>query len=203
MALSFLQFFRIWRCMKVIQIHMSMLNMRGLILKMQKARGHWQKPTLIAYFLFQVVHFCIEMFYSSITLTLLLNYTLNYFSFIIDGCKFTSIAQMVTTELTYGLHERGITPLRKLNNFSCLIMRSIWTLDVATHLVAVYAGPHTLFLRIIGGAISTVSCKAKRSWMLSPHQPLQRHLGSVFQGNHRHLQSPCRWYFHCTILRQN
>ena len=49
------------------------------------------------------------MFYSSITLTLLLDYTLDYFCFIIDGCKFTSIAQTVTTELTHGLHERGIT----------------------------------------------------------------------------------------------
>ena len=56
---------------------------------------------------------------------ILLDYTLADFSLIIDGCKFTSIAQTVTTELTYGLHERGITPLRKLNNLSCLIMRSI------------------------------------------------------------------------------
>ena len=34
---------------------------------------------------------------------------------------------------------------------------------VATRLVAVDARADTLFLRIIGGAISTVSCKAIRS----------------------------------------
>ena len=118
-----------------------------------------------------------KIFYSSITLILyifktdiyiLLDYVLDYFSFIIDGCKFTSIAQTVTAELTYGLHVRGITPLRKLNNFSRLIMCSIWTLEVATHLVAVDARADTLFLPIIGGAISTVPCKAKRSWILKP-----------------------------------
>ena len=56
---------------------------------------------------------------------ILLDYVLDYFSLIIDGCKFTSIAQTVMAELTYGLHVRGITPLRKLNDFSRLIMRSI------------------------------------------------------------------------------
>ena len=93
----------------------------------------------------------------------LLDYVLDHFSFIIDGCKLTSIAQTVMAKLTYGLHVRGITPLRKLNHFSRLIMRSIWTLEVATRLVAVDAHADTLFLRIIGGAISTVLCKAKRS----------------------------------------
>ena len=48
-------------------------------------------------------------------------------------------------------------------NFSRLIMRSIGTLEVATRLVAVDARADTLFFRIIEGAISTVSCKAKRS----------------------------------------
>ena len=44
---------------------------------------------------------------------------------IIDGCKFTSIAQTVTAEPMYGLHVSGITPLRKLKDFSHLIIRSI------------------------------------------------------------------------------
>ena len=55
----------------------------------------------------------------------LINYVLDYFSFIIDGFKLTSIAQTVMAKLRYGLHVRGITPLRKLNHFSRLIMRSI------------------------------------------------------------------------------
>ena len=111
---------------------------------------------------------------------ILLDYTLDYFSFIIDGCKFTSIAQTVTKELTYGLHVRGITPLRKLNNFSHLIMCSVWTLDVATHLVAVDAHADTLFLRIIGGAISTVSCRAKRSCMFKPSSAITESPGLSF-----------------------
>ena len=90
---------------------------------------------------------------------------LDYFSFIIDGCKLTSIAQTVTARLTYGLHVRGITPLRKLN---CEFLSPDHALNmnpcqIATRLVQVDARADTLFLRIIGGAISTVSCKAKRS----------------------------------------
>ena len=46
---------------------------------------------------------------------ILLDYVLDYFAFIIDGCKLTSITQTVMEKLTYGLHVRGITPLRKLN----------------------------------------------------------------------------------------
>ena len=90
---------------------------------------------------------------------------LDYFSFVIDGCKLTSIAQTVMAKLTYGLHVRGITPVRKLN---CEFQSPDHALDmnpcqVATRLVAVDARADTLFLRIIGGTISTVSCKAKRS----------------------------------------
>ena len=61
----------------------------------------------------------------------------------------------------YGLHVSGITPLKKLNDFSRFIIRSICTLAVATRLVAVDARAETLFLRIIGGAISRVSCNAR------------------------------------------
>ena len=65
------------------------------------------------------------MYIFKTSIYILLDYVLDYFSFIIDGCKFTSIAQTVMAELTYVLHVRGITPLRKLNDFSRLIMRSI------------------------------------------------------------------------------
>lgn len=75
----------------------------------------------------------------------------NYFklAFITDGCKFTSIAQTVTAELMYGLHVSGIAPLRKVNDFSRFMIRSIWTLEVATRLVAVDALAETLFFRMI------------------------------------------------------
>ena len=61
----------------------------------------------------------------------------------------------------YGLNVSGITPLIKLNDFSRFIIRSIRTLAVATRLVAVDAHAETLFFRMIGGAISTVSCNAR------------------------------------------
>ena len=90
---------------------------------------------------------------------------LDYFSFIIDCCKLTSVAQTVMARLRYGLHVREITPLRKVN---CEFQSPDHALNmnhcqVATRLVAVDARADTLFLRIIGGAISTVLCKAKRS----------------------------------------
>ena len=144
-----------------------------------------------------------RMYIFKTILYILLDYVLDYFSLIIDGCKLTSIAQTVIAKLTYGLHVRGITPVWKLNDFSRLIMRSIWTFEVATRLVAVDARADTLFLGIIGGAISKVSCKAKRSWMLKPLSAITASPGSVFQGNHWHLQFPCHWFFHYTILRQN
>ena len=64
------------------------------------------------------------MYIFKTSIYILLDYVLD-FSFIIDGCKFTSIAQTVMAELTYVLRVRGITPLRKSNDFSRLIMRSI------------------------------------------------------------------------------
>ena len=65
------------------------------------------------------------MYIFKTSIYILLDYVLDHFSFIIDGCKFTSIAQTVMAELTYVLRVRGITPLRKLTDFSRLIMRSI------------------------------------------------------------------------------
>ena len=106
------------------------------------------------------------MYIFKTSIYILLDYVLDYFSFIIDGCKLTSIAQTVMAKLTYGyLHVRGITLVRKLN---CEFQSPDHALDmnpcqVATRLVAVDARADTLFLRITGGAVSTVSCKAKRS----------------------------------------
>ena len=93
---------------------------------------------------------------------------LDYFSFIIDGCKLTSIAQTGMVKLTYGLHVREITPLRKLK---CEFQSPDHALNMNpwgcnSSYGSFDARADTLFLRIIGGAISTVSCKAKRSWML-------------------------------------
>ena len=61
----------------------------------------------------------------------------------------------------YALHESGITPLKKFNDFSCFFVCSICTLAVATRLVAVDAWAEKLFLHIIGGAIRRGSCDVR------------------------------------------
>ena len=105
----------------------------------------------------------------------------------------------ISTWVVYGLHVSGITLIKKLNDFTRLMMRSIWTLAVATCLVAIDASAETLFFIMTGRAISTVLWRAKESCMLRPLSAITASPDCNFSRKPLASQSPCHWYCHCII----